>query len=309
MKNKMIKILLIILFLVSSYASAMNIYSSGDIVDQSQTNRNLKILFSPPQQYAQSFIPTISKLSKVELYLNISGNPTVTGIVVSIKKFLSGDNLTVVEKSVNEISTSWIEFDFEDLYLNSGETYYIVCNPLGNWSESKNLISWYGFYPDSYPSGSAWYINPGEKWQEIFWEAQPTDFCFKTYSFENTPPRKPIITGESNGKAGTEYNYSFVSTDPDVDEISYFIDWGDNTSTGWTSILPSGEVFNSSHNWSKRGYYVIKAKAKDTYGAECDWETFEISMLKIKTINTPLFLQRLFHRFSIFQKILKQIIL
>jgi len=33
----------------------------------------------------------------------------------------------------------------------------------------------------------------------------------------NLPPNKPNITGPTNGKAGTAYNYTFVSTDPDDD--------------------------------------------------------------------------------------------
>ena len=62
------------------------------------------------------------------------------------------------------------------------------------------------------------------------------------FTKENNPPNKPTITGNSSGKPGTEYEYTFVSTDPEEDEISYYIDWGDNTSTGWTRTLPSGEV-------------------------------------------------------------------
>jgi hypothetical protein len=61
------------------------------------------------------------------------------------------------------------------------------------------------------------------------------------------PPNKPIITGESSEKTVTEYEYAFVSADPEEDEISYCIDRGDNTSTGWTTTLPSGEYYNSSH--------------------------------------------------------------
>ncbi len=39
-------------------------------------------------------------------------------------------------------------------------------------------------------------------------------------------PEKPAITGETSGKIDVVYNYTFMSTDPEEDEISYFIDGG-----------------------------------------------------------------------------------
>jgi hypothetical protein len=124
----------------------------------------------------------------------------------------------------------------------------------------------------------------------------------------NEPPEIPIIIGQSSGTPGTEYEYKFISTDLNGDEISYFIDWGDNTSTGWTRTLPSGEYYNSSHTWSEKGNYIIRAKAKDTSDDESDWATLEVTMPKNKTINIPLFLQQFLNRFPFFKKILNQIL-
>ncbi len=120
----------------------------------------------------------------------------------------------------------------------------------------------------------------------------------------NQPPDKPTITGRVNGKPKTEYQYTFVSTDPEEDEISYYIDWGDNTNTGWTRTLPSGEYYNSSHTWSERGSYTIKAKAKDIYGAESELAILNVTVQKNKVFDTSLFLQKLFQRFPFFEKIL-----
>ncbi|MCJ7572003.1 MAG: PQQ-binding-like beta-propeller repeat protein [Candidatus Thermoplasmatota archaeon] len=129
-------------------------------------------------------------------------------------------------------------------------------------------------------------------------------YCFKDKV--NKPPEKPTITGESSGKPGTEYEYKFVSTDPEGDNIEYCIDWGDNTSEVCIGPYVSGVEASAKHTWSEKGDYAIKVKAKDTIGAESDWEILIVSMPKSKTINIPLFLQSFFQRFTFFEKILKQ---
>ena len=121
------------------------------------------------------------------------------------------------------------------------------------------------------------------------------------------PPFRPTIKGPVNGKNYMEYNYSFVSTDVDDDEISYYIDWGDGTYTGWTRTLPSSQPFNVSHIWKKRDTYMICAKAKDQIGAESDWATLEVSMPKNKAINIPflLFLENHPNLFPLLRQLLK----
>jgi hypothetical protein len=82
-------------------------------------------------------------------------------------------------------------------------------------------------------------------------------------------PERP--SGQTNGKIGTEYNYSSSTTDPQHDQVYYFFDWGDNTNTGWIGPYTSGETVNVSHTWTKKGNFNIKVKAKDTSGHQSDW--------------------------------------
>ncbi len=111
-------------------------------------------------------------------------------------------------------------------------------------------------------------------------------------------PTPPIITGTTSGKIGTEYEYTFVSTDPEGDAISYYIDWEDNSNSSWTRLKPSGEELHTSHSWSEKGTYIIKAKAKDSFGAESDWATLVISMPKVHTYNPILqFILKVSERF------------
>jgi PKD repeat protein len=94
----------------------------------------------------------------------------------------------------------------------------------------------------------------------------------------NTPPNRPTITGPANGKAGKEYPYSFTATDPDADDVYYFIDWGDNNNSGWIGPYSSGDNITKSHAWTTKGSYTIKAKVKDIFGNESDWGTLQVSM-------------------------------
>jgi glutamine amidotransferase-like uncharacterized protein len=119
------------------------------------------------------------------------------------------------------------------------------------------------------------------------------------------PPKTPTITGPFEGKIKQTTNYSVTTTDPNGDNVSYFIEWGDNSTTGWTTTLPSGEYYNSSHTWSEEGDYIIKAKAKDIYGAESNWGTLTVSMPK-SYIYDPIIelIMKLLKRFPFFEKIL-----
>ena len=81
----------------------------------------------------------------------------------------------------------------------------------------------------------------------------------------NDPPGAPVITGTTNGAAGTSYDYDFTATDPDGHDVQYYIDWGDGD-TEWTSFAASGTPVTVSHTWDEQGDYTITAKAKDIYG-------------------------------------------
>jgi lipoprotein-anchoring transpeptidase ErfK/SrfK len=94
----------------------------------------------------------------------------------------------------------------------------------------------------------------------------------------NLPPDTPIITGPATGKIKVTTNYNFTTSEPDADDVSYYIEWGDGTNSGWIGPYTSEDVITQSHNWTKKGEYMIKAKAKDINGAESNWGTFLVTM-------------------------------
>ena len=122
----------------------------------------------------------------------------------------------------------------------------------------------------------------------------------------NDHPEKPTIDGPTSGKAGNEYKYRFSASDPEKHNVLYYIDWGDDTNSGWIGPYDSGEEITLSHSWDEKGTYTIRAKAKDAFDAESDWATFEVSMPKNKELNNLSFLQlleKITQRFPILEQI------
>jgi|GEM_PF-4046445 len=130
------------------------------------------------------------------------------------------------------------------------------------------------------------------------------DYIIVSNTNANYPPYAPTITGTSNGKPDTSYDYTFITTDPNEDKIHYYVDWGDNSKETLEGPYESGEPVTVSHTYTEKGTYNIKAKAIDQLETQSRWGTFEVSIAKNKAINTPLFLQKLIQHFPFLEKIL-----
>jgi hypothetical protein len=94
----------------------------------------------------------------------------------------------------------------------------------------------------------------------------------------NNPPNKPTINGEKIIKKNDAEIYEICSYDPENNNISYFIDWGDNTYKNWSIYFKSGDKFNISKKWNQIGYYTIGVKSKDIYNLESNWSFIEIEV-------------------------------
>jgi hypothetical protein len=109
------------------------------------------------------------------------------------------------------------------------------------------------------------------------------------------PPNAPTIVGPVEGKAHTEYEYTFVAIDPDGDDVYYWVQWGEGCPVvEWIGPYASGEEITLTYAWDSRGTYTIRAIAKDVHGAEGEVGTLEVSMPK--TYENPLWnlIERLF---------------
>jgi len=123
------------------------------------------------------------------------------------------------------------------------------------------------------------------------------------FSNPNNPPEKPEINGPTSGSAGTSYDFTFNSIDLDGDDVYYYIVWGDGYIEDWEGPFPSGEDFEIAHTYSTIRTYTIEAKAKDIYGDESLWGTFEITIPKSRA-STYSWYHIFFDRFPIISRVL-----
>jgi len=141
-------------------------------------------------------------------------------------------------------------------------------------------------------------VNPDgtEKWREHIAE-------------NPTAPEAPTIAGETQGHYGESYEYTFVSNDPESQDIRYYIDWGDGSYEDWIGPYSSGQEITVSHIWAEENTYTIQAKAKDTLDVESQWGTLQVTMpVNQHSYPFPL-LQRLLERFPNAFPILRNLLL
>ncbi len=126
---------------------------------------------------------------------------------------------------------------------------------------------------------------------------------------ENNPPEAPIINGPTSGNPDTSYNFTFNSTDPDDDDIYYYILWGDGHVENWDGPHLSRIDFEIAHTYAKQGTFTIEAKARDTNGYESYWGTLDVKIPRTKanSYNNNL-LYLLLERFPNIYSILRHIL-
>ncbi len=129
---------------------------------------------------AQSFVPIKQTLTKIELLVFKEGNPP--GVTISIREILDGDNITSIyldgDEIYGELDADWYSFNFEEIELIPGQTYYIVWDQVeGN---NENVIYWVFGENNPYINGCGW-KNIGS-WVQLNLPDYPKpDLCFKTH--------------------------------------------------------------------------------------------------------------------------------
>ncbi len=173
-----------------------------------------------------------------------------------------------------------------------GEEYsyaFLAADPEGgdisywiDWGDGNNT-GWIGPYSsnDVVNVNYTWFENGlfeiRAKTKDIFYDM--SEWTTLLVAMGNVAPDAPIITGPTIGKKGEQTEFTFVTTDLNGHDVSYYVEWGDDSNTGWTENFPSGEEITLSHDWSVPGTYMFRAKAKDIYDVESNWsEPFTVTI-------------------------------
>jgi hypothetical protein len=100
-------------------------------------------------------------------------------------------------------------------------------------------------------------------------------------STNNHAPEAPTIDGPVSVKVGNAYTWSFHSTDPDGDNITYYVDWGDECGGAeWHGPFPSGETIEMEHTYMSKNTLLINSLVVDENGAESNMTYFEVNISK-----------------------------
>jgi hypothetical protein len=136
-----------------------------------------------------------------------------------------------------------------------------------------------------------------------------------TASPPNVPPFAPSILGPTKGGPGKDLTYTFSSTDWDLDNIFYYINWGDGTpELEWIGPYESSEAVSLNHTFTSKGTYTIEAKAKDINGEESKIGKLKVTIEKSKSKQSNLILSlqtlerlldRILQLFPIFNKLIE----
>lgn len=119
---------------------------------------------------------------------------------------------------------------------------------------------------------------------------------FSVTGFSNQKPTNPTITGECEAELGEMCTYTVVSNDPDRDNIIYELKYSDDPGAV-VQIGPykSGQVVTFTHCWSefyqKTNPALIHAKAKDIFGHDSNWSSFEINITDLESENNDFILR------------------
>ncbi|MBS3801532.1 MAG: hypothetical protein KGY65_02150 [Candidatus Thermoplasmatota archaeon] len=122
---------------------------------------------------------------------------------------------------------------------------------------------------------------------------------------DDQSPSIPVIEGPCESKCGEMCEYIIQSKDPQDDDIFYSVRCSDDVACIELGPYESEEIVKFCHCWwtfyQTTNPFVLRVKAKDTYGHESEWATFETNLtdLKIKedaiSPNNFLFFQLITH--------------
>jgi len=115
--------------------------------------------------------------------------------------------------------------------------------------------------------------------------AQTISFTLTAVSNNNLPTTPTVTPQPFTGLTNTAYPFSFTSTDPDNDNISYEVDWNNDSlydeSTPFGASGASQILSNVSTQWITEGTVTFQVRAKDSNGGYSAWATPSVTLSSV----------------------------
>jgi hypothetical protein len=102
-------------------------------------------------------------------------------------------------------------------------------------------------------------------------------------------PATPTIIGPNDLIVNRDYEFIFKTTDPEGENVFFYVDWGDGNVEEWIGPYSSGAEAKVIHSWTTQDTFTIRCKAKDTTGAESGWATHIVSTPRDRKIISRIF--------------------
>ena len=97
----------------------------------------------------------------------------------------------------------------------------------------------------------------------------------------NNPPDAPLLPGgDTLVYMDVAQHYEASAVDPDGDSVALRFDWDDGDTSGWSTLVSSGDTVVAVHTWSSSGTDHVRAQAKDKDGRLSGWsDSLPVSVL------------------------------
>jgi len=180
--KKILSLILIQLIIDTSFIltisgeNTSNTYEN-DKIDQEQNQFNNAQLIYNQTMIAQSFTPTLPKITRIKLFLSKIGDIS-SDFTLIIKEKLTGPSITeisVASENIPNTQPEWIEFNFTDI-ASVSDIYYFLCKT--DSGDQNNYYEVFCVTIDSYKNGIAYITNnSGNTWLQ----ESNLDFTFQIY--------------------------------------------------------------------------------------------------------------------------------
>ena len=124
-------------------------------------------------------------------------------------------------------------------------------------------------------------LNMGKLGSSITVPEQRIEYTFNVEGVPGGPPTTPTLPSGGACVVGTPHSISFVSTDPDGDNVRYGVDWdADGSVNEWvppSGYVASGASQSASRTYSTTGSKTVKVMAEDEGGLTSAWATLTFS--------------------------------